>query len=312
MRVQPEPLVHVFYCDTFVLPLPDGHRFPMSKYRLLRERVSAAGAPFQLTLPPAATAEQVCRAHAADYFARVRDGQMTREELRMLGFPWSAEMVERSLRSSGATLAACDAALAEGAAASLAGGTHHAGRARAQGFCVFNDAAIASLQLLESGAVERVLVVDCDVHQGNGTAEILADEPRALTLSLHGEKNFPARKAISDIDIGLADGCDDDGYLAALDAALSEAFARAEPQLVIYLAGADPWSGDRLGRLDVSKAGLAARDELVLSRCEQHGAAVATVMAGGYAPDVDDIVDIHFASVCATGDSWARRNGATA
>ncbi len=302
--------MQVFYCDTFVLPLPDGHRFPMTKYRLLRERVTAAGAPFRLRLPAAAALEQLCRAHDADYVARVHSGDLQRDELRALGFPWSAQMVERSLRSAGATLAACDAALAEGAAASLAGGTHHAGRARAQGFCVFNDAAIAALDLLERGAVQRLLVVDCDVHQGNGTAEILADEPRALTFSIHGENNFPARKAASDIDIGLADACGDHDYLAALASGLDAAFARAEPQLVIYLAGADPWRGDRLGRLALSRAGLAARDERVLQRCGEHGAAVATVMAGGYAPDVADIVDIHFASVRATAALWSSRQRA--
>jgi acetoin utilization deacetylase AcuC-like enzyme len=290
--------VKVYYCHQFVLPLPPGHRFPMDKYRLLYERVVQANrGQFELVVPLPASEEQLVLAHDADYVQRVIRGALSEREIRELGFPWSEALVERACRSNGATIAACRAALEDGAAASLAGGTHHAHRDRAQGYCVFNDSAVASHTLQHEGSVRRVLITDCDVHQGNGTAAIFRGDPTVFTLSIHGEDNFPKRKEQSDIDIALPDGTRDEAYLHALERALSEALARAKPDLVIYLAGADPYAGDRLGRLALTKEGLAARDALVYEHCSRRDLPVAVTMGGGYANRVDDIVDIHYQSV---------------
>ena len=284
-----------YYCDQFELPLPADHRFPMDKYRLLRQRLQQHNrGRFEFLEPPAATDRQLSLAHASSYIRRVTRGDLDDREIRELGFPWSVHLVERSRRSSGATLAAARAALQDGVGANLAGGTHHAFRDRARGFCVFNDAAVTALCLLEEQRIRRVLIVDCDVHQGDGTAQILRHDPRAFTLSLHGERNYPFRKQRSDLDVPLPDACDDETYLAALDDGLGSAMARANPELVIYLAGADPFQADRWGRMALTKDGLARRDAMVFDRCRRGGAAVVVVMAGGYAKDVNDIVDIHF------------------
>ena len=288
----------VFYCDHFVLPLPPEHRFPMRKYTLLRQRVMAANqGQFELQVPVAACDEEILLAHEAAYLQRVVSGTLSARELRVLGFPWSPQLVERSRRSSGATIAACRAALEEGAAASLAGGTHHAFAHQSQGFCVFNDSAIAARAMQREGRVGRAIVIDCDVHQGNGTASILAADPSIFTFSLHGQKNFPFRKEHSDLDIELPDGSGDAAYLEALENGLHAALPCAQAELAIYLAGADPFAGDRLGRLAVSKAGLATRDRLVFEHCARRGIVVAVTMAGGYAERLEDVVDIHFQSV---------------
>ena len=290
----------LFYADHFVLPLPTGHRFPMEKYARLRERLMAGGdfTPGDLHVPDAASDTEILRAHDAGYLQRVIRGSLAPAEVRRIGFPWSEAMVERSRRSAGATLAACRAALADGCAANLAGGTHHAFRDRGEGFCVFNDAAIAALAMRAEGRVRRVAIVDCDVHQGDGTATILAHEPDIFTCSLHGAKNFPFRKQASDLDIELPDDTGDAAYLAALDSALDTVFTRARPELVIYLAGADPYAGDRLGRLALSIDGLRARDERVLGACRAADVPVAVAMAGGYAQPIDDTVTIHFNTIC--------------
>lgn len=289
----------LYYADEFVLPLPENHRFPMEKYRLLRENLRASGrfADSDFLVPAAASDTEILRAHHPDYLQRVVAGQLDPAEERRIGFPWSPQMVERSRRSAGATLAACRSALADGCAANLAGGTHHAHANFGSGFCVFNDAAIAALAMREEGHVARVAVVDCDVHQGDGTAAILADEPDIFTLSLHGAKNFPFRKMRSDLDIELPDRCGDDEYLAALADALDAVFEGFGPQLVIYLAGADPFHDDRFGRLALSHEGLARRDHAVLSRCAAAGIPVALAMAGGYARNVADTVSIHTRSI---------------
>ena len=289
----------LFYADHFVLPLPAGHRFPMEKYARLRERLMAGGDfnPADFHVPPAASDTEILRAHDAGYLQRVIRGSLAPAEVRRIGFPWSEAMVERSRRSAGATLAACRAALDDGCAANLAGGTHHAFRDRGEGFCVFNDAAIAALAMRAESRAARVAIIDCDVHQGNGTAAILAHQPECFTFSLHGARNFPFEKETSDLDVELPDDTGDTGYLDALDAALPTVFARSQPQLVIYLAGADPFAGDRLGRLKLSKAGLAARDELVLSECRRRGLPVAVAMAGGYARQIDDTVSIHATTI---------------
>lgn len=236
-------------------------------------------------------------AHCPDYVARVSRGALTRQEIRRIGFPWSPEMVERSRRSAGATLEACRAALIDGVAANLAGGTHHAFRDRGEGFCVFNDAAVAARALRAEGRVQRIAIVDCDVHQGNGTASILANDDAVFTFSIHGAKNFPFHKETSDLDIELPDDTGDDTYLAALDDGLVQVFSRIDAQLVIYLAGADPFEDDRLGRLRLTKAGLARRDAQVLNACKARGIPLAVAMAGGYARNIDDTVDIHAATI---------------
>jgi acetoin utilization deacetylase AcuC-like enzyme len=291
--------VKLFYADHFVLPLPPGHRFPMEKYSRLRARLAASGhfGESDFIVPTAASDTEILRAHDAGYLSRATSGRLEAAEQRRIGFPWTPQMIERSRRSAGATLAACRRALAEGCSANLAGGTHHAHRDFGSGFCVFNDAAIAALAMQAEGLARKVAVVDCDVHQGDGTATILADRADLFTLSLHGAKNFPFRKAVSNLDVELPDGTGDSAYLAALDDALSQLFSGFEPDLVIYLAGADPFEGDRLGRLALTFDGLAARDELVLTQCFGRGIPVAVAMAGGYAADIDDTVSVHYTTV---------------
>jgi len=291
----------VFYSDQFVLPLPDGHRFPMVKYSMLRERVIQSGicGPGELRVPDAVTDEEILRAHETDYLHRVVTGTLTPKEVRRIGFPWTERMVERSRRASGGTIGACRAALEDGVAANLAGGTHHALSGRGEGYCVFNDSAIAARAVQDAGLVERVVVIDTDVHQGNGTARILAGDPSVFTFSMHGEKNFPFDKENSDLDIPLPDGADDTEFLEALKRGLDIALDRSNAELAIYLAGADPFENDKLGRLKVTKPGLAERDRLVLDACRERDIPVAVTMAGGYAREVSDTVDIHFQSISA-------------
>ncbi|REJ73399.1 MAG: histone deacetylase [Acidobacteria bacterium] len=291
-----------FFTDRFVLPLPERHRFPMLKYRRLRERLLADGVlrADDLAEPPAASDEQLALVHTTDYLRRVREGRLDAGEIRRIGFPWSPELVERSRRSVGATLAAARRAL-EGPprlAVNLAGGTHHAFPGRGEGFCVFNDVAVAIRVLQGEGAIVRALVVDCDVHQGNGTASIFEHDDSVFTLSLHGRRNFPLLKERSDLDVELEDGVGDEQYLDALARALDVALSpsRPPPDLAIYLAGADPYRGDRLGRLDLSAAGLERRDRLVVRRLVGVGVPIVVTMAGGYSPDpgaVEELSAIH-------------------
>ena len=289
----------VFYSDHFVLPLPEGHRFPMVKYSMLRERVERDGicGPGELSTPRAVTDQEILRAHDLDYLNRVVSGTLTQKEIRRIGFPWSQKMVERSRRASGGTLSACLAALDEGFAANLAGGTHHAFSDKGEGYCVFNDSAIAARAVQAAGLAERVVVIDTDVHQGNGTAAILTGDPKVFTFSIHGAKNFPFNKEESDLDAPLPDGAGDTGFLATLERCLQVALDAADADLAIYLAGADPFEKDRLGRLSVTKAGLAERDRIVLETCKERAIPVAITMAGGYARKVQDTVDVHFQSI---------------
>jgi acetoin utilization deacetylase AcuC-like enzyme len=292
--------MRLYPCDRYPLPLPDGHRFPLVKYQRLRDRLeahAAAGAALEFIEPHAATADELLRVHERGYVGRVLSGSLSAAEVRRIGFPWSGELVERSLRSTGAAVDAAAAALEDGLAASLAGGTHHAGSDFGEGYCVFNDTAVAARELQARGAVRRVLILDCDVHQGNGTAQIFAADPTVFTMSIHGERNFPLRKHPGSLDVPLDDGCDDAGYLAALEPALAESLDRARADLALYIAGADPYAGDRLGRLALSKAGLLARDQMVLAATRGAGLPVAIVCGGGYCPDVDEIVDIHAATM---------------
>ncbi|MDT8305379.1 MAG: histone deacetylase [Anaerolineae bacterium] len=289
----------IFYHDQFVLPLPGNHRFPMEKYALLRQRVVAARLvpPGDLHIPAAARDADLLHAHTAAYVEKVKTGQLTRQEIRRMGFPWSPGLVERSRRSVGSTIAAGPAALQDGITVNLAGGTHHAGPDWGQGFCVFNDAAVAARAWQAAGLVRRVAILDCDVHQGNGTAAICRDDDTIFTFSIHGARNFPFQKEPGDLDVGLEDGAGDEVYLDALAPAVERALACAHANIAIYLAGADPHKGDRLGRLALSKAGLAARDRFVLDACRRAGLPVVVVMAGGYGRDINDTVDIHFTTV---------------
>jgi acetoin utilization deacetylase AcuC-like enzyme len=289
----------IYYSDHFVLPLPEGHRFPMSKYSLLRQRVAGSGlvSPDDLRIPQAATDVELLRAHDSDYVEKVVHGKLTEKEIRRIGFPWSPQLVERSRRSVGGTLAACRSALQEGFSANLAGGTHHAYAGHGEGFCVFNDCAVAARAMQAEKLAERMVIIDCDVHQGNGTAAIFAGDPSVFTFSIHSAKNFPFHKEHSDLDTALPDDCDDAAFLEALQRGLDLSLPLSQADLAIYIAGADPYAGDRLGRLAMTKAGLARRDLLVFDRCEDAGIPVAIVMGGGYAKNIEDTVDIHFQTI---------------
>ena len=311
--------MQAFYADQFVLPLPPGHRFPMSKYRLLREQLE--GMPgLQLCQALPASDGELALAHTPGYLAAVVDGTLGAAQQREIGFPWSEAMVERARRSVGATIAAARAALATGLAANLAGGTHHATADKGGGYCVFNDAAVAA-RLMQAEwhrkhrQLLRVAIVDLDVHQGNGSASIFADDPTVFTLSLHGAKNFPFRKERSDLDVDLPDGCGDAAYLRALDDALAALWrhhAHAPPGLIFYLAGADPHEGDRLGRLKLTTAGLAERDRRVFAAARERRIPVALSMAGGYGRVVDDTVQVHLGTIRAAIESWRQWNNAAA
>ena len=290
-------LVKAFYCDHFVLSLPESHRFPMEKYRLLRERVLETRAVSALEVPEAATEEQILRVHKAEYLRRVLTGTLDHSELRRIGFPWSPAMVERSRRSAGGTIAACREALERGVAVNLAGGTHHAFPDHGEGYCVLNDAAIAARAMQAEGRAERVVILDCDVHQGNGTAAIFRGDPSVFTFSIHGRRNFPFRKQRSDLDVELEDGAGDSEYLPLLEEALDHAVGQGSADLAIYVSGADPHERDRLGRLKLTRDGLRARDRMVFERCRRAGLPVAVVMAGGYGADVRETVEIHLQTV---------------
>jgi acetoin utilization deacetylase AcuC-like enzyme len=303
--------VKVFYSDRFVLPLPEGHRFPMKKYSMLREKVDEDGlcGAGELRIPHPVTDEEILRAHDPAYLKKVVSGTLTDKEMRRIGFPWSKRMVERSRRASGGTLNACRVALEEGLAANLAGGTHHAFSDRGEGFCVLNDSVIAARALRAEGLVEKVAVLDTDVHQGNGTASILRGDSNVFTLSIHGAKNYPFHKEESDLDVALPDGTDDGAFLAALSGALDRVLDLRTWDLAIFLAGADPFEDDKLGRLSVTKEGLAERDRMVLEGCRERDIPVVVTMAGGYAKEVEDTVDIHFQTVKRAATLQEREKG---
>jgi acetoin utilization deacetylase AcuC-like enzyme len=285
--------------DSFRFPLPPGHRFPLPKYGLLRERLLADGlaSAAEVHVPEPVAWSRVAAVHDAGWVRRVRSGELSVREARAIGLPWSEALVLRARVAIGGTIAAARHALAHGVALNLGGGTHHAGRTFGRGFCLFNDVAVALERLRADGLAGRALVVDCDVHQGDGTADLLGPDPDTFTLSLHGARNYPFQRIPSDLDVDLATGTGDARYLRALDTALDFALERAgRVDLAFYLAGADPWKGDRLGRLALTKAGLRARDELVLDRLRASGAPVCVVLAGGYAEDVRDTVDINAAT----------------
>lgn len=296
---RPRP-VHAYYADHFVLPLPSGHRFPMGKYARLRERLQAEMPEVQMGEALPASSGELALVHTPGYIEAVASGGLSPAAQREIGFPWSPAMAERARRSVGATLQACRSAMSgAGLAANLAGGTHHAYADKGSGFCVFNDFAVAArLMQAEHARLNRargplqVAIIDLDVHQGNGTASIFANDASVFTLSLHGAKNFPFRKEPSDLDVELPDGCDDDTYMEALERALGELERRFDPGLVLYLAGADPHEGDRLGRLKLSFDGLEARDRRVMDWAWQKRLPLALAMGGGYGHDLEATVQV--------------------
>ena len=305
-----------FHADAFTLPLPPGHSFPMAKYRLLRESVERELPAIRVTEALPASDGELALAHTPLWIQSVAEGLLSSAQQREIGFPWSPRMVERARRSVGATIAAARSALnGEGVAANLAGGTHHAGADKGSGYCVFNDVAVAA-RLMQAEwhrqgklprRLLRVLVIDLDVHQGDGTAAIFRDDPTVFTLSLHGAKNFPQRKETSDLDVDLPDGCADAEYLAALDQALASIWSRlaaTPPGLAFYLAGADPHENDRLGRLKLSSEGLAERDRRVFDALAARGIPVAVSMAGGYGRDLATTVAIQRRTLAEALGSW--------
>jgi len=301
--------MQAFYSDQFVLPLPAGHRFPMVKYALLRQAVERNLPAIQLRPAPLASPDDLCRAHTADYVQAILGGTVHERVMREIGFPWSTALAERAQRSVGATLAAAVSALRDGVAANLAGGTHHAYADKGGGFCVFNDVAVATRvlqheRMAAQGRRLRVAVIDLDVHQGNGTAHLFQGDDSVFTLSLHGEKNFPFRKEASDLDVGLPDGCCDDAYLRALDDALCQLQQRFAPDLVFYLAGVDPFEGDRLGRLKLTAQGLMARDQRVFEWCGQRQVPVVLLMAGGYGHDPAQTVELQLNTYRVAWNHW--------
>lgn len=298
-------MLYAYYSDHVALPLPEKHAFPRNKYRLARERIGGFAEELAIELRPAppATDEELLRVHTPEYVRRVREGELTEKELREIGFPWSEGFVERSLHSTGATLAAGRAvygAREQGEDAwgvHLAGGTHHAFADRGQGFCVFNDMAVAVRNLRAEGRFDRALVLDLDVHQGNGTAAIFVDDPATFTVSMHGAKNYPRIKEESDLDTPLPDACEDAEYLARLDETLAEAWRRFDPEVVFYIAGADPYEHDRYGRMKLTLEGLRERDERVAAWCRERQLPVIAAMGGGYARDVEAIAAIYASTV---------------
>ncbi len=315
--------MHAFYADNFVLPLPAGHRFPMGKYRLLRDRLVSECPQVRMNQAPPASDGELALVHTPAYIEAIALGTLPAPAQREIGFPWSAGMAERARRSVGATVAAARAAMGtaagaasrpEGMAANLAGGTHHAFAHKGGGFCVFNDAAVAARLMQAEWARQhrqarralQVAIIDLDVHQGNGTASIFAADSSVFTLSLHGQKNFPFRKEASDLDVELADGCPDAHYLQALEHALDELERRFEPGLILFLAGADPFEGDRLGRLALSFDGLEARDRRVFDWAWQRRIPLAFSMAGGYGVNIDDTVQVQMNTYRVALEYWQR------
>lgn len=303
--------MQAFYADHFVLPLPEGHRFPMRKYSRLRERLGQELPALGMQQAPAASDGELALAHAPAYIQAVRTGSLPPQMQREIGFPWSEGMVERSRRSAGATIAAARVAMREGLAGNLAGGTHHASSEQGGGFCVFNDAAVAARlmqaeRFRQTKRVMPVAVIDLDVHQGNGTAQIFAQDPSVFTLSLHGEKNFPFRKVQGDWDVDLPDGTSDEPYLQALHQALETLEHRFDAELIIYLAGADPHEGDRLGRLKLTFDGLIARDRAVMDWAWRRRIPLVMCMAGGYGHDIETTVQVQVNTWTVGQTYWQR------
>jgi acetoin utilization deacetylase AcuC-like enzyme len=302
--------MRVFYTPRYYADIGAGHIFPIRKFQLVRNRLLHDGVlqPEDLIEPKPASLEDVLLVHTKDYVSRLCDGTLTSAELRRLGLPWSEGLVRRSFYAVGGTIGAARSAIDEGIGSNLAGGTHHAFADRGEGFCVVNDVAIAIRALRRDGLIQRAAIVDCDVHQGNGTATIFANDPTVFTFSMHGAKNYPLLKARSTLDIELPDDTADEVYLRTLKDSLPSVF-RHDPQIIFYLAGADPFAGDKLGRLAVSIAGLRARDEQVLKQCYERKIPVVTVMSGGYGEDISGTVEIHCNTIRAVRNIFRLEKG---
>lgn len=282
----------IFYtAQDFNLDLPEGHRFPGHKYRLLEEKLVRDGtlAPDQLRESPIASDEVILSVHTEGYLRSLEDGSIERSAMRRIGFPWSEQIPRRGRRTVGGQLAAARQALRVGLSGQLAGGTHHAHPDFGSGYCIFNDQAVAATVLLNEGAVDRIAIIDLDVHQGDGNAAVLADNPNVLILDVFGEKNFPFRKVPSDIDVPLPDNSEDALFLRAIDERLQDIWA-FKPDLVLYQAGVDPLKEDKLGRLDISFEGLRARDEMVLDGCRRRGIPCSMAIGGGYSMPIEHTV----------------------
>jgi acetoin utilization deacetylase AcuC-like enzyme len=284
-------MTQIFYCDDREIPLPPGHKFPLRKYRMLRE-ILQSDPRFRLTPAAPASARTICLAHDPEYVRGFLDGTLPSSVMRRIGFPWSEGLVQRTLASAGGTIAAADVALSHGVGGTLAGGTHHAFRGEGAGFCVFNDVAIAIHSLRSQGRAKRFAIVDLDVHQGDGTAQFFEHDPDVFTLSMHGRNNFPFRKQRSRLDVELEDGVQDQEYLAALDAALPCVWEFA-PALVFYLSGVDALAEDRLGRLALTLDGLEARDQKVIDGVKSRGLPITITLGGGYAEPIELTVQAH-------------------
>lgn len=289
-------MIRAYAHDRFTYPLPADHRFPLGRYRMLREAIDAQGIA-QVEEAPGAEDADLLLAHDPLYLDRVVHGRLTDREQKAVGLPWSPELVERGRRSVGATLAAAAAALDDGTGINLGGGTHHAFPDAGKGFCTFNDVAVAVRRLRADGAIERALVVDLDVHQGDGTNAILGPDPLTTCSGINGGANYPFRRVPGDVEVDLPDGTGDDAYLAALDDLLPRALATGRPDICFYLAGADPYEDDRLGRLALTTHGLEARDVMVRDLMWLQGVPVVVLLAGGYGRRVEDTVAINLATV---------------
>ncbi len=287
--------MRICYSDRYMIPLAPAHPFPMSKYKMARERLLAEGAitDWNLIEPPLASDEDILLVHTPDYWFRCSRGELTSQEIRRIGFPWSEALVLRSRASTQGTIITARNALRDGLASNLAGGTHHAYPDHGEGYCMLNDIAIATRVLQRDGLAERIAVIDCDVHQGNGTAAIFQSDPNVFTFSVQCEKNFPARKEQSKLDINLPNGVGDEEYLAILREYVPRTLDGFKPDFIFYQAGVDPFEQDRLGKLRLTIEGLRRRDEFVISNCRERGIPVATTMGGGYAKDVNDTVEAH-------------------
>lgn len=301
-RVQNQPEVHaaastrmtpIVYSPTYEIDL-GGHIWPTVKYRLVAERIVAERLveARALVAPRTASWEELALVHAADYLSKVRAGTLSEDEIQTLELPWLPELVDRFRLMTGGTCLTAELALEHGSAVHLGGGLHHAFPDHGEGFCLFNDIGVAIRRLQRGGRIERAAVVDCDVHQGNGTAVVFGQDPTVFTFSIHQQHNYPFFKPLGDLDIGLADGTGDDEYLERLARALPIVLA-SSPALVVYVAGADPFREDRLGGLNLTLEGLRQRDRVVLKATRSAGVPVAVVLAGGYAIDVADTVEIH-------------------
>jgi len=288
-------MVKIAWHPLYAHPLPEGHRFPMLKYELIPAQLLHEGVITQENIfaPELLSEENVLLSHDLDYWTQLRDLTLPEREQRRVGFPLNAQLLERELRIAQGTIDGALYAREFGLAFNVAGGTHHAGSNWGEGFCLLNDQAIAANWLIKKGIYQKILIIDLDVHQGNGTAEILQHQPKVFTFSMHGEKNFPFRKEVSDLDIGLDVGIEDDAYLSILADTLPRLYAQHQPEFIFYLSGVDVLSSDKLGKLAMTKAGCKERDRMVFQFCKEHGLPVQVSMGGGYSPEIRDIVDAH-------------------